>query len=52
MENSRVPWYIGKRERTGWKIYIGISLLNEDGKIYAGVLVDKVHVVKDVIIDD
>ena len=52
-ENGAVPqdWrpvvivllYKGKREKTKCKIYRGISLLSIIGKIYTGVLVDRVH---------
>ena len=37
-----VPLYKGKGERTKCKNYRGISLLSVVGKIYAGILVDRV----------
>ena len=37
-----VPLYKGKRETTKCKNYRGISLLSVVGKIYAGILVDRV----------
>ena len=38
-----IPLYKGQRERTECKNYRGFSLLNVVGKIYAGILVDRVH---------
>ena len=37
-----VPLYKGKVERTEYKNYRGISLLSVVGKIYAGILIDRV----------
>ena len=37
-----VPLYKGKGERTECRNYRGISSLSVDGKIYAGILVDRV----------
>ena len=44
-----VPLYKGKGEGTKCKNYIG--LLNVVGKIYAGILVDRVHRVTEDLID-
>ena len=38
-----VPLCNGKGERTECKNYSGIILLNVVGKIYVGILVDRVH---------
>ena len=35
-----VPLYKGKRKRTEYKSYTGISLLSVDEKIYVGILVE------------
>ena len=40
-----VPPYKGKGERTECNNYRGISLLNVVGKIYVGILVDRVCIV-------
>ena len=37
-----IPLYKGKGERTEWRNYRGIILLSVIGKIYAGILVDRV----------
>ena len=42
----------GKREMTECKIYRGISLFGKVGKIYAGILVDKVRSVTMGLIDN
>ena len=47
-----LPLYKGKWERTECKNYKGISLLNEVGEIYAGILVDKVRRMTEGLIDD
>ena len=47
-----VPLYKGKGERTECKNYSGISLLSMVGKIYAGILVDRVHRVTGGLVDD
>ena len=47
-----VPLYKGKGERTKCKNYRGISLLSVVGKIYAGILVDRVCRVTGGLIDD
>ena len=47
-----VPLYKDKGERTECKNYRGISLLSLDEKIYAGILVDRVHRVTWGMIDD
>ena len=39
---ATVPLYRGKRERNECKNYRGIRLLSMVGKIYAGILVDRV----------
>ena len=44
--------YKGKGERTQCKSYRGISLLSVAGKIYAGILVDRVRRVTRGLIDD
>ena len=38
-----VPLYKGKGEKSECKNYRGISLLSVVGKIYAGILVDRIH---------
>ena len=38
-----LPLYKSKGERTVYKNYRDISLLNMVGKIYAGILVDRIH---------
>ena len=38
-----VPMYKSKGEKAECKNYRGISLISVVGKIYAGILVDKVH---------
>ena len=47
-----VPLYKGKEERTECKNYRGITLLSVVGKIYAGILVDRVRRVTGGLIDD
>ena len=47
-----VPMYRGKGERTEYKNYRSISLLSVVRKIYAGILVDRVHSVTGGLIDD
>ena len=47
-----VPLYKGKGERTEYKNYRGINLLSVVRKIYAGILVDRVHRVTGGLIDD
>ena len=47
-----VPLYKGKGERTDYKNYRGISLLSVVGKIYVGILVDRVCRVSEGLIDD
>ena len=47
-----VPLYKGKGERNECKNYRGISPLNVIGKIYAGILVDRVCRVTGGLIDD
>ena len=47
-----VPLYKGKGERTKCKNYRGISLLSLVGKIYAGILVDRVPRVTGLIDDE
>ena len=47
-----VPFYKGKGERTECKHYRGISLLNVVGKIFAGILVDRVRRMTVSLIDD
>ena len=47
-----VPLYKGKGERTECKNYRGISLLSVVGKIYAGILLDKVPRVTGALMDD
>ena len=47
-----VPLYKNKRKRTEYKNYRGISLLSLVGKIYTGILVDRVRRVTVVLIDD
>ena len=46
------PLCKGKGERTECKNYRGISLLSVVGKIYAGILVDRVCRVTGYLIDD
>ena len=47
-----VPLYKGIGERTEFKNYRGISLLNVVGKIYVRILVDRVRRVTGVLIED
>ena len=47
-----VPLYKGKGERTECSNYRGISLLSVVGKIYAGILVDRVHKTEGLINDE
>ena len=47
-----VPLYKGKGERIYCSNYIVISLLSVVGKIYAGILVDRVSKVTEGLIDD
>ena len=47
-----VPLYKYKGERTKCKNYRGISLLSVVGKIYAGILIDRVRRVTGGLIDD
>ena len=47
-----VPLYKGKGERTECNNYRGISLLSVVGKIYAGILVERVRKVTEGLIDD
>ena len=47
-----VPLYKAKGERTVFKNYRGISLLSVAGKIYAGILVDRVRRVTGNMTDD
>ena len=47
-----VPLFKGKGERTECKNYRGISLLSVVGKIYAGILVDRVRRMTGGLIDD
>ena len=47
-----VPLYKGKGERTECKSYRGISLLSVVGKIYEGILVDRVRRMIGGLIDD
>ena len=47
-----VPLYKGKGARIECKNYRGISFLSEVGKIYAGILVNRVHRVTGGLIDD
>ena len=47
-----VPLYKGKGERTECKNYRGISLLSVAGKIYSGILVDRVRRVTGDLIED
>ena len=47
-----VPLYKGKGERNEYKNSRGISLLSVVGKIYAGILVDRVHRVTTGLIED
>ena len=46
------PLYKSKGEKTEGKNYKGISLLSVVGKIYAGILVDRVCKVTEGLIDD
>ena len=56
LENWRsaviIPLYMGKGEKTECSNNRGISLLSVVGKIYAGILADKVHKVTEDLIDD
>ena len=47
-----IPLYKGKGERTGCSNYRGISSLSVVGKIYAGILVNRVRKVTEGLIDD
>ena len=47
-----VPLHKGKGERTECRNYKGISLLSVFEKIYAGILVDRVHTVTGGLIGD
>ena len=47
-----VPLYKGKGKRSECKNYRGISLLSVVGKVYAGILVDRVCRVTEHLIDD
>ena len=47
-----VPLYKGKGERTECKNYRGISLLSMVGKIYMGILVDRVRTVTGDLVDN
>ena len=47
-----VPLYKSKGERTECSNYRGISLLSVVGKIYAGMLVNRVHKMTEGLIDD
>ena len=47
-----VPLYKGKGERTECSNYKGISLLSVVGKIYIGILVDRIRKVTEGLIDD
>ena len=47
-----VPLFKSKGERSVCKNYKGISLLSMIGKIYAGILVDRVHRITGGLIDD
>ena len=47
-----VPQYKGKGETTNRSNYRGISLLSTFGKIYKGILVDRVRKVTEGLIDD
>ena len=47
-----VPLYRGKGERTECSNYRGIGLLSVIGKIYAGILVDRVRKETEGLIDD
>ena len=44
--------YKSKGEQTECKNYRGISWLKEIGKVYAGILVDRIHRVTAGLIDD
>ena len=46
------PLYKSKGERTDCKNYRGISFISVVGKIYAGILVDRVRRVTEGLIDD
>ena len=50
--DGNVPLHKGKGEKTECKNDSGISLLGVVGKIYAGILVDRVHRVTGGLIDD
>ena len=47
-----VPLHKSKGERNEWKNYRGISLLSVIGKIYVGIIVDRVRKVTKGLIDD
>ena len=47
-----IPLYKGKGERTECSNYRGVSLLNMVGKIYTGILVDRLCEVTECFIDD
>ena len=47
-----IPLYKGRGERTECSNYRGISLLSVVGKIFAGIIVDRVHKVTEGLIDD
>ena len=47
-----VPLYNDKGDRTESSNYRGISLLSVVGKIYAGILIDRVRKVAEGLIDD
>ena len=46
------PLYKGKGERSECKNYRGINLLSVAGKIYGGILVDRVRRLTGCLIDD
>ena len=47
-----VPLNKGKEKRNEWKNYRGISLFSVVGKIYAGILIDRVRRMTGGLIDD
>ena len=47
-----IPLYKGKGEKTECSNYRGIGLFSVVGKIYAGILVDRVHKMTEGLIDD